>query len=456
VIVISRGLARSFRALARKCVNGRPRGPAPAVVFEVKAGTLTAWTRTDHAALVYAAPSRCDDEVVVVPMAVLEAVEGGGGDPVELAVGPKLTGEARWSDRGVPRTHPFDAILPGKQHRPPDPPDDWHQAPPDLLCALHECGRTAAKESGRFALSRVQVRGKAGQVIGTDGKTALVWSRLDLPFTDDLLVPAVPVFGSRELAGDREVRVGRTSTHLVVAAGPWRVYLPVDKAGRYPDVAGVIPKDAQTVAGIDDTDAAALIDAMPDLPGAGDDCRPVTLDLDGGVVVRARDEATGKIDQMRLEGSPSAGPHSRVVIDRRVLARALSLGCVTVRVTPDRPVVFEGHCKTLIAAALDPSLAVEPGEANDVNTADTHTPERRTDVKHETNGHTPNGRHDPPAAEPPDPMAAAEELRTALADATAKATRLVAALKYKKKEQRALTQVWSSLKALNLGPGGQP
>ena len=28
VIVISRGLARSVRALARKCVSGRPRGPA--------------------------------------------------------------------------------------------------------------------------------------------------------------------------------------------------------------------------------------------------------------------------------------------------------------------------------------------------------------------------------------------------------------------------------------------
>ena len=90
MVVISRGLARSFRALARRCVSGRPRGPAPAVVCEVRAGTLTAWTRTDHAGLVYTAPSRCDDEVVVIPMAVLEAVEGGGGDPVELAVGAKL------------------------------------------------------------------------------------------------------------------------------------------------------------------------------------------------------------------------------------------------------------------------------------------------------------------------------------------------------------------------------
>ena len=48
------------------------------------------------------------------------------------------------------------------------------------------------------------------------------------------------------------------------------------------------------------------------------------------------------------------------------------------------------------------------------------------------------------------------ELRIALADAVTRAGRLVAALKSRKKEQRALTQVWSSLKALNLGPEGRP
>jgi hypothetical protein len=74
-------------------------------------------------------------------------------------------------------------------------------------------------------------------------------------------------------------------------------------------------------------------------------------------------------------------------------------------------------------------------------------------VKHETNGHPPNGRHDPPDAA--DPLLLAEELRAALGDALAAASRLVASLKHQKKEKKALTQVWSSLKALNLGPGGQ-
>ena len=199
-----------------------------------------------------------------------------------------------------------------------------------------------------------------------------------------------------------------------------------------------------------------LVDRLPTLPGADADHRPVTLSLDRGVAVLARDESTGRVERVRLEASPAAGPPSRVVIDRRVLGRALALGCHTARVAEGGPVVFEGTGKTVITVALDPALAVgvEAG-GSDIDATNTDT-ERRIAVRHETNGHTPNGRHDPPTADPPDPLAAAEELRAALAEASNKAGRLVAALKHRKREQKALTQVWSSLKALNLGPGGQP
>ena len=461
MIVIARGLARSFRALARKCVAGRPRGPAPAVVLESKAGTLTVWAKTDDAVLVHVTSAPADDGRVILPMAVLQAVEGGGNDPVELAVGPKLQGEARWTDRGVPRTQPFDAVRPGKQHRLPELPDGWHPVPNELLAALHECGRTTARAAGgRFGLNRVQVKGTAGQVIGTDGHTALVWRGIVLPFAEDVLIPALPVFGGREFAATMAVCLGRTAAHLVVAAGPWRVFLTVDTSARYPDVAGVIPRNADCVAGIDERDAAELLEALPALAGDGDGCPPVTLDLDGGVTVRTRDETAGRVRQVRLERSPSAGPPVRVAVDRRALARALTHGCITIRVAPGKVVAFEGRDKTLIAVALDPDTIVAPPEATSViGTTDTmpDTQERSSPMKdHETNGRPPNGRHDPPGAEPPDPLAAAEELRAALADALGKAGRLVAALKHKQKEKRALAGVWTSLKALNLGPGSQP
>lgn len=456
MIPIPRGLCRAFPALARKCVSGRPRGPAPVVVFEAKGGTLRVWAKTDETVLAYTGPTDREDEMLAVPMAVLEAVEGPGSEAVELAVGPKLTGEARFTDRGVPKAHPFDAILPGKQHRLPDPPDDWHTVPAAFLMALYECGRTTAKDATRFALTRVQIKGKAGQVVATDGRTAFIQGGFKCPFADDLLVPALPVFGARELAGERAVRVGRTTTHLVVEAGPWRVFLPIDRAGRYPDVAGVVPRHAPTAVVIDDRDAAELLEKLGGLPGGDADHRPVTLAVAGvEIVVRAGDAKADAVKSVRLRCSTATGPPVRAAIDRRVLARALMLGCRRVRLTADKPVVFEGENRTLLTVTLDPALAVGPTpdtEAPDTN-HNTDTIERRTVVKHESNGHPPNGRHDPPDAA--DPLAAAEELRAALGDALAAATRLVAALKHQKKEKKALTQVWSSLKALNLGPGGQ-
>lgn len=457
MISIPRGPCRTFPALVRKCVSGRPRGPAPLVVCESSGGTMTVWSKTDDATLAYTCPTETGDERVVVPMAVLDAVGGGGDLPAELVVGPKLKGEARFTDRGVPKSHPFDALLPGKQHRLPDPPDEWHPVPAAFLQAMHECGRTAARDAGRFALTRVQVKGRTGQVVATDGRTALLRGGFSFPFAEDVLVPAVPVFGSRELAAERQARIGRTTTHLVVEAGPWRVYLLRDRNGRYPDVAGVVPRQAPTTVVLADRDADLLTEKLPGLPGGDADHRPVTLAVDrDGVIVRAGDATADAVKAVWLRRSTATGPGGRAAVDRRVVLRALALGCCRVRLAPDKPVVFEGDDTILLTVALDPALAVGP--VPHPGTADTdHNPdpiERRIAVRHETNGSPPNGRHDPPDAA--DPLAAAEELRTALADALAAASRLVATLKHQKKEKKALTQVWSSLKALNLGPGGQP
>jgi hypothetical protein len=462
VIVITRDLARRFRAIARKCVSGRPRGPAPPVVIRARSGTLTLWARAGDADLTYAGPTDGGDDIVVVPMSVLEGVEGNSPDPVELSVGPKLRGSARWVRNGLPQTLPFEALLPGKQHRVPDPPDDRHPLPASVLTALHECGRTAARESARFALNRVQVRGATGQLVGTDGRQALIWGGFSFPFSDDLLVPAVPAFGCRELAGE-DVRVGRTATHLVVAIGPWAVWLPEDRGGRYPDVAGVVPRPAGgSVAGIDGRDADALLDALPGLPGAGDEDRPVTLELDGWVVARAKDSTSGAVREVTLTRSPAAGPSARVAVDRKALARALALGCPTLRLAGDgKPLVAEGDDKTFVAMCLDPVLAVppDPGAVRVTTHERTGPPprprssERRTAVKtHEINGHPPGGKHDPPPADAPDPLAEAEALRAALAEAAARAGRLVAALKQTRRQKRALDSVVSTLRQLHLGP----
>ena len=59
MIAIPRDVARTFRALAKKCLAGRPRGPAPPVVIRVRAGVLTLWSRIESVGLRYsvAAPA---------------------------------------------------------------------------------------------------------------------------------------------------------------------------------------------------------------------------------------------------------------------------------------------------------------------------------------------------------------------------------------------------------------
>jgi hypothetical protein len=64
-------------------------------------------------------------------------------------------------------------------------------------------------------------------------------------------------------------------------------------------------------------------------------------------------------------------------------------------------------------------------------------------MKPETDGHTPRG-------DPPDPLALAEELRDALADAGTKASRLVSVLRQSSKQKKALAALMTNLRQLNL------
>ena len=214
------------------------------------------------------------DGLVILPTSVLAEVESGADEPVQVERKSKLRAVVRWTVPGEPRSMPVELILPGKQHDAPEIPD-LSSVSPKSLTALHECGRTAAKESGRFALSKVQLQGRAGRIIGTDGTVALLWNGFAFPFLDDILVPAIPVFGSKPLGRAVEVQIGRTATHLVVAAGPWMVALPIDTKSRFPDVAAVVPRHAPTTAGIDEKDSAELLteSARTARSGAGESPR---------------------------------------------------------------------------------------------------------------------------------------------------------------------------------------
>ena len=356
------------------------------------------------------------------------------------------------------KTHPIDLIIPGRQHDPLGRPQELKPVPARFLGALHEAGRTSSREDGRYAISRVQVKGSKGEVIATDGKVAVIFGKFPFPFTDDVLVPAIPLFGCPEIRDEHEVRVGRTKAHLVVVAGDWTAWLSVAPPGKFPDVAAVVPRHAPTTVTLGRTDAAKLLPQLPQLPGQAHEHRPVTLDADKHLVISGYDEATHDTKAIALAASAATGPAVRVVPDRRVLARILALGCNTLRLTPDKALVGLGDEVTVLAAPLDPPLAAPISEPSNPTTTPTPVPapipdpnpERNTTVKPDPNGANHNGRRDPPNEEPLDPLTAAEELRDALGDVLTKATKLIAALRATRKEKKVLSSIWAGLKQLNL------
>src|SRR5262245_21435359 len=113
MLLFTRAVARDFRVLFARCVAGRPRGPAPPILVEVKDGTRTLCSTTaDGVTLAHtsAAPKEGDD-LLVLPASILTEVEGATDEIVTLDRQPKLQGILSWSSGDKPRTLPVELIL---------------------------------------------------------------------------------------------------------------------------------------------------------------------------------------------------------------------------------------------------------------------------------------------------------------------------------------------------------
>jgi hypothetical protein len=147
-----------------------------------------------------------------------------------------------------------------------------------------------------------------------------------------------------------------------------------------------------------------------------------------------------------LTGSTASGPPVRLAFDRRFLQRALALGFRRLRLTEKaNAFVAVADDRLYLAAILDPSLCIGPHDTIPAKAlAPLPVPLETTMPKNVE-----------PEPSNPDLLAEAEGLRVALVELAQRAGRLIALLKSRKKDERVLTQVWSSLKSLQLG-GGPP
>jgi hypothetical protein len=464
VIAIPRSLARTYRTVLRRCLSPPGTRPEPPLVLAQSDGqTLTLQACGPDVAVRYTARIAGAAGTMAFRASVLAQVEGKTDEPAALEESAPRRGRATWTEGGVPQTVEFDTADPTKLPELPRVPSRLSAVPEPFLVALGEASRVAAKESTRFAICHVQLRGKAGQVVATDGRQMLIQGGFQFPWDDDVLVPRLPLLDLPGMSLSDPAGLARAGDHLILRVGVWAFWLALDTTGRFPDVEGAIPRERGGARlFLNPQDAAFLAATLAKLPGRDDDHAPVTIDFAKPPAVRARSGQAGPAAEVILARSDSGGDPLRIATNREYLLRAAALGLETIQAyRPDVPLVATAADRTYVWMALDKSGVVPPGKdvqripsAEDVRPPDDTPTHRRRTAMPAPSGNGPLNDDRPP----PDRnggfgelIAEAEALRNLLADASARSARLVATLKQHRRQAKAVRDAVVSLRQFDLG-----
>jgi len=469
LVTITRSLARQLRAVLRRAGIGKAYGGyRQRALFLADHNTLRIRAMTTGAAIEYQADQHVRAVEALLPLDLLAACEGSRPDPVQLdfSVADKVT--ASWTDKRVPVVREFATSAPDDTLPPfPPLPETFTSNAPELWPALREAAATTDQQPHRFALSCVQLCGISGKIIATDGQQALVQTGFMFPWTEDLLVPASDVFGCRELSGDQPIRVGRTEDWVTFKTGPWTISLKLEKDARFPDVSRHIadPAAAASHLRIADSDGDFLNDALPRLPCEDNTNCPVTLDLNGQVLIRGKAADQSRATELALSNSRLEGDAITVNSNREYLLRALRLGFRDVHFYGrEQPVLCDDGRRQLVWALLSPDSPI-PSSPDLIRIAsiqrqadDTsgHPQPRRsnTTVSEPTTQSPPTGEKPATkvrrssASKRPSPIEQAIAFRDALRAAVVQANELIRSLKQQKREARLVQTTLASLKQL--------
>jgi hypothetical protein len=456
---IPAGAARAFRAALRRLAGPRARRVREPFV-RVRAGPegLALEASLDEAALCLRVEGAAPPAALAILAGALDRWAA-AVSAVELTpLGPAVA-QARWQGPDGLKEGEINTVTP--ESLPPFPaPGRLAPLGGDGLRALVEAARSAALDTGRLGLTRVQLRGQRGQAVGTDGRQLYLRGGLTLPWDDDLLVPAAPVLACRGLAQAGEAGIGRGDNHVTLRAGAWELALPIDRACRFPDVDGVLPAERAlpTRLRLAPEDVSMLLATLPRLPGKDGHNAPITLDLTGKVAaVRAQAEGDSAVAEALLRGSEVSGPPFRLAMNRRYLLRALQLGFTEVRAgKPGTPLVCADERRTYLWMCLDGDAVAPAARPLRVGVTTQPTPVAPP-VKegavpdplpppHRSNGADKARGDGPPSLE--DLITEVEELRGTLHGVAVRLGRLVAALKGQRRQARAVEAAVASLRHL--------
>lgn len=470
MLSIPRVAARRYWAAFRQLLTGVPRRTWPAVRLLADRQGLRIVTHTDQVGLELHVPGAQSPANLNVSCDLLQAAADGRGDDVTVEAGAAGDVLVKWRDGDVPRQASFTLPRPAAPvDTSPPSPTTWADQPPEFLSALQNLMQVTDPDSLRYALNCVQLDGDTGAMTATDGSQILSHRGWHFGFAGSALVPANKVLTNRDLAAANTVRIGKTDSHFVVQAGDWTTWLALNREGRFPNVADLLATDdaPATRLVLAPDDRRFLQENLPRLPARRDDLGAVTVDLNGHVAIRARDDDSSPPTELVLNRSTRVGAEVRFCTDRRFLAHALELGFADVAIqNADQPVVCRDHRRTYLWALLTPDHAIGP-TADAVVIASTggvpatyfalpsSIPEKSKTMITNRIPPTPDASPETPAAngtaEPASIDAlidSAEQVKVALRDAVSQVSDLIVALRRHRRQSKTLQSALSSIRAL--------
>jgi hypothetical protein len=335
LIEISRSLIRSFRAVLKKIATvAGSREPPAVVVFRTDRTGLRIQASNSQIALEHAQPGCHAAEDIGVPADALGDCEARKDTPVRFETNQgKIV--ASWQDKAVPQIKQYKVVESSRLPRMPALPALMEPQPVELLAALRDASDIAGTTASRYSVAFLQLRGHASQIASTDGRQLLAQSGFTFGWDDDVLVPACPVFGCRELHEKAPLTIGKSGEYVTLRMGPWTLHLAINKDGHFPKVDRILKGNdgGSTVLQFDPEDVRFLLGILDSLPGAADESSPVTIEADGQVIIRARGSDQPVATELLPPRSEVQGKQVTVASNRQFLAQALHLGFAQVRLS---------------------------------------------------------------------------------------------------------------------------
>ena len=462
MIALPRSLARRFRAVLRRCSpTGRRADLPPAVLLRAGEEGLCLEAARPDVALRLEHPGKQPKAVLAFPADALAVFEGRTNEPALLEEVAFGKGQASWAEGGAEVRKDFPTLAADGLPPFPEPPARLRQLDETFLRALDDAGAVTARDSARYALERILLRGKGGHLVASDARQLLVQSGFGLPWPYDALIPRLGVWGMKELPPKGPVGVGRTKSHVFVRVGAWTFALFSDPAARFPAYETIIPRASSRASTLrlGAEDVRLLTEELPRL--VADRELPAKLELGPDIFIRAEPRGKEPVE-LRLVGSRWSGPPLRVVLGPRYLLHALRLGFTDIEIrSPTVPLCCRDSRRTYLWMPFgdppaSPAAAAPPRGAAAENAG---PPPPSPEPAKETAMPNPadNGRHPGNGdAAPPDPAALdllveAEAIRALLSEAQSRLGRLAAALKLHRRQARAVADAMVKLRNLPLG-----